>query len=141
VPPLAFALDEDVSHDLAVLLRLRGLNAKSAKELGRLRLTDSQVLLRAVEDRQTLITHNGKDFLLLHEALLTWGRRWEREIVRQTERELHLPRHAGIAIIPHGQPQHLAAILEEFAARSAGLLDDRLFIWSAIVGWEEMHAV
>jgi len=74
VPVLRFALDEDVAHRLAGLLRSQGWDVDSAKELGHLGLSDVHVLLRAAEDGQTLVTHNSNDFRMLHEVLVTW--RW-----------------------------------------------------------------
>ena len=65
---MRFVLDEDVSHALAGLLRSHGYDADSAKELGRLGLTDVQVLLRAADAGRTLVTKNNKDFRSLHEA-------------------------------------------------------------------------
>lgn len=65
---MRIALDEDVSHPLAGLMRSDGYDVDSAKELGRLGLRDVHVLLRAVESGQTLVTHNSDHFRALHEA-------------------------------------------------------------------------
>ena len=120
MPVLKFALDEDVPHSLASLLRSHGQDADSAKELGRLGLSDARVLLRTAVDQQTLVTHNNKDFRSLHEAWVTWGR------------------HAGILISPHMKERDLARILEEFE-ESAGWMSDRLFAWSPTRLWHELH--
>jgi predicted nuclease of predicted toxin-antitoxin system len=126
---LRFALDEDVSHHLASLLRAHGYDADSAKELGRLRLTDAQALLRAAENSQTFITHNDGDFKSLHEAWVTWRRRWSIEIEEAMTRPVHLSQHSGILIAPHGNVHDLARIIEQFAD-FAESMDDRLFNWT-----------
>jgi hypothetical protein len=133
-----FALDEDVSHPLASLLRLRGLDVDSAKELGRLRLTDTQVLLLAAQNNQTLITHNDKYFRALHEAWVTWRRRWSNELEQAIDRHVFFSQHAGILILPHRPIHDLARMLEEFEA-SAGSLENRLFAWNPRRQWHELH--
>ena len=135
---LRVVLDEDVSHRLARLLRSQGWDIDSAKELGRLRLTDVQVLLRAAEDGRTLITHNIKDFRSLHEAWVTWRGRWTAEIVQLTGSPVHLSQHAGILITPHLPDRDLARILEEFADSNVPLTD-RLFSWLPVLGWHELR--
>lgn len=137
---LRIVLDEDVSHRLARLLRSQGWDIDSAKELGRRRLTDVEVLLRAAEDGRTLVTHNIKDFPALHEAWVTWRRRWTAEVVQMTGSPVHLSQHSGILIAPHLGDHDLARILEEFA-RTNEPLADRLFVWSRGREWEEVHAL
>ena len=131
-------LDEDVSHRLARLLRAQGWDIDSAKELGRLRLTEVQVLLRAAEDGRTLVTHNIKDFRTLHEAWVTWRDRWAAEIMHLTGSSVHLSQHAGILIAPHLPDRDLARILEEFVQADEPMVD-RLFSWLRVSGWQEMR--
>ncbi len=133
---LRIVLDEDVSHRLARFLRSQGWDIDSAKELGRLRLTDVQVFLRAAEDERTLVTHNIKDFRALHEAWVTWRRRWSAEVVQLTGSSVHLSQHAGILITPHLPDRDLARILEEFADTDEPMTD-RLFSWLPARGWHE----
>lgn len=132
------ALDEDVSHRLAGLLRSQGWDADSAKELGRLGLSDTLVLLVAAEHRQTLVTHNENDFRTLHEAWVTMRRHWETEIERATGMPVSLSRHAGILIVPHLPERGLAGILEEFSS-TARAMDDRLFMWTRLRRWHEVR--
>jgi hypothetical protein len=134
MPP--YALDEDVAHDVAGLLRSMGYDADSAKELGRLGLSDVQVLVRAVEDGRTVVTANSKDFKALHEAWVTWRARWEAEVARDWGVAVTLSRHFGILIVPHLTVRELGTILIEFAD-SAGTVDDRLFAWTVAQGWHE----
>jgi hypothetical protein len=134
----SFVLDEDVTHHLASLLRSRGWNIDSAKEMGRLGITDVQVLLRAAEDGQTVITHNNRDFRALHEAWVTWRGRWAAEVRERTGIAVVLSRHAGILIVPPAPAYELAALIEAFA-ETAGPLADRLFSWTRSRGWHEIH--
>ena len=129
-----FALDEDVSHPLAGLLRSLGYDADSAKELGRLGLGDGLVLLAATDQRQTLITHNSKDFRLLHEAWFAWRRRWEGEAARAIGSPVALSGHAGILIVPQVSNAELAAILAPLAD-SGQAFADRLLSWTARDQW------
>lgn len=136
MPVLAFALDEDVPHGVASLLRSLGRSADSAKELGRLRLSDPQVLLLAATNGQTLVTRNSKDFPDLHEAWLTWRQHWADEVERMTGIRVALSRHAGILITPHLPIYDLTRILEELED-VPGSMDDRLLAWSEARGWHE----
>ena len=131
-------LDEDVSHRLAGFLRSQGWDIDSAKELGRIRLTDVQVLLRAAEDGRTLVTHNVKDFRTLHEAWVRWRGRWAAEVVQLTGSPVRLSQHAGILIAPHLPDRDLALILEEFTEADEPMVD-RLFSWLPVSGWQELR--
>jgi Domain of unknown function (DUF5615) len=140
VASLRFALDEGVSHPLASLLRSQGWDIDSAKELGRLGLRDVQVLLRAVAEGQTHITHNGNHFYALHEAWVTWRRSWSIEVERVTGMRILLPHHAGILIAPQIDVRDLVPILEEFGPDHESIAD-RLFVWSLGRQWQEVHVL
>lgn len=131
-----FALGEDVSHDLAALLRGRGWDINSAKDLGRLGLRDPLVLLRAAQAVQTLITHNQNDFRALHEAWLNWRGHWETEVHRRTSAPISLSGHAGILVVPQLPADDLALVLEA-GAGVAEPMADRLFRWTPARGWCE----
>ncbi len=135
---LRFALDEDVAHPLAGLLRSQGWDIDSAKELGRLRLSDVQALLRAAADGQTLITHNNNHFQALHEAWVAWRLRWSIEVEQATGVQVSLSQHAGILILPQIDVRELVPILEAFADDQASITD-RLFVWSRGRQWEELR--
>lgn len=137
---LRFALDEDVAHPLAGLLRFRGWDVDSAKEPGRLRLSDVQALLRAAADGQTLITHNNNHFQALHEAWVTWRWRWSIEVEQATGVQVSLSRHAGILILPQIDVRELVPILEEFE-HDRNSIADRLFAWSRGRRWQEVRVL
>jgi hypothetical protein len=131
------AQDEGVSHPLASLLRSSGYDADSAKELGRLSLADVQVLVQAVLSGQTIVTHDKSDFRMLHEAWITWRRRWTEEVVRATGLPIALSGHAGILIVPLLPNHALARIIEPFVDTHDSI-PDRLFAWSTAKGWHEL---
>ncbi len=131
-----FALDENVSRDVALVLRAEDHKIESAVELGRLRLSDVQVLVRAAESDQVLVTHNRRDFVALHEAWMTWRARWELEVERAVGAPVSLSHHGGIALVPGLSSRELAVALRQFDGLH-GALDDRLFEWSREQGWRE----
>ena len=135
---LRLALDENVAHRAASLLRSLGLDADSAKELARLGRSDVQVLLLAAEAGQTVVTHNSTDFVMLHEAWVLWRRRWSSEVEQDLGASLVLSRHAGILIVPHLASHDLAHILMQFMD-AAEAIADRLFAWSPARGWHELR--
>ena len=55
-------LDADVTVELAIQLRRRGIDAVSATESRRTRWSDADQLAYAVRERRTLFTHNRDDF-------------------------------------------------------------------------------
>lgn len=64
-------LDEDVLPGLARLLGVQGYDVVSAHEVGALRLSDEEQLLRASAEGRAILTFNYTDFLQL-------GREWFR---------------------------------------------------------------
>lgn len=135
---LRFALDEDVAHPLAGLLRSQGWDIDSATELNRLRLSDVQVILRAAAEGQTLLTHNRNHFEALHEAWVTWRWRWSIEAEQATGAQVSLSQHAGILILPQIDIRALVPILEEFGP-DRDPITDRLFVWSRRRAWQEVR--
>lgn len=100
----------------------------TTQQLGRARARDAEQLLIAAQQRRTFITHNGDDFVLLHEAWRIWSRSW---------RLAPLPLHAGILIIP--QSPHLgheqAAREVDKLVRAGSPLANELFTWRHARGW------
>jgi hypothetical protein len=85
----AFYLDHDVGHEVALLLRGAGHDATTAQQSGLRAATDDEHFLTAAEQARILVTHNGRDYLLLHRAWLRWSMAWR--VTRE---------HAGILLIP-----------------------------------------
>jgi predicted nuclease of predicted toxin-antitoxin system len=55
--------DEDVTNLIAKLLRERGFNAVSARDVGMLKKSDDEQLEYAVERKMTILVYNRDDFL------------------------------------------------------------------------------
>jgi len=55
-------LDEDVSVLVADLLRIRGFDAVTARDMGQLEKSDEEQLAHAVNQSRVLLTHNRADF-------------------------------------------------------------------------------
>lgn len=133
---LRLALDENVSHPLAGYLRSLGYDIDSATELARLQLRDPLVLAAAVDAGQTLITHNLRDFSLLHEDWHVLRRRWGREVMMQSGRQFAFSGHLGILVLPHVANTILAPAIMEIVDGGQPL-SDRFLVWSARKGWVE----
>lgn len=66
----ALFLDEDVSIDLSVTLAQHGHFVTTTRGERRLGVSDPHQLTFAADRNWTIVTHNGRDFRLLHEAWL-----------------------------------------------------------------------
>lgn len=63
-----FFVDENVAVELARELVRLGHDAVTTREAGRIGEPDDAQLTFAAQEQRTLITHNRKDFMLLHSA-------------------------------------------------------------------------
>jgi predicted nuclease of predicted toxin-antitoxin system len=61
-------LDEDVHVLVADLLKARGFDAITARDAGKLQISDEAQLAYAVSQKRTLVTHNRTDFEELIQA-------------------------------------------------------------------------
>lgn len=84
-------LDEDFSFDIAHRLQGHGHDVATVRDLGLAGASDGTHLLKAEQERRLLISHNGDDFYLLHDAWLRWF---------QAHAPPPVPRHAGVLIVP-----------------------------------------
>ncbi len=73
-PSPALYLDEDVSVVVAAILRARGFDVVTARDIGQLGLSDSEQLAYAAQAGRVLLTHNRVDFERLHREWLGSGR-------------------------------------------------------------------
>jgi hypothetical protein len=72
----AFYLDNDVSERLWHLLRIQGHQVFLTKDQHPTRVPDEHQLVTALDLKAHLVTHNYRDFVLLHRAWLLWTSRW-----------------------------------------------------------------
>jgi hypothetical protein len=119
-----FYLDEDISHAVVPFLQAAGHRAITTREIQREHSSDDDPVFHAWRNRWILVTHNGRDFALVHRTLHRWAATWEiRDI------------HAGILVIPHGSgPRAAAGFLDVFAA-SALPTANTLYAWQPIGEW------
>lgn len=73
---MRFYTDHNVALRVAVELRSFGHLVATARERGRERAGDDEQLLVATLYAEILLSHNEKDFVLLHDARLRWSRAW-----------------------------------------------------------------
>jgi predicted nuclease of predicted toxin-antitoxin system len=82
-----FLVDEDLSEEIANILRAKGIDAVHIRELGLTGAEDQEVLDEAARQKRCVITRNRNDFLML------------------TEFYFHEARpHHGVLIIPRSYP-------------------------------------
>lgn len=119
-------LDSDVPVRVAQLLRAAGHDAVTAAEQGRRRATDDEQLLAAAQQGRTVVSHNRKDFVLLHDAWRRWP--WAYGLT--------LPPHPGILIVNQLGDRAIAdAVLRVVAADPRAPLANSLYWWRASGGW------
>jgi hypothetical protein len=68
----AFHIDNDVPVAVAHELLARGHSAFTARDLGLMSAPDPVHLQHAARNNRILVTHNKRDFRLLHQAWTTW---------------------------------------------------------------------
>ncbi len=99
-PPPPIYLDEDVSVVVAAILRARGFEATTARDIRQLGRSDFGQLTFAAAIGCVLLTHNRVDFERLHQEWLQNGRP-----------------HKGIIIARRRPPAELAARVGQLLGR------------------------
>ena len=119
-------LENDVSLQVAPLLRRAGHHLTATRDL-RLNLSsDDSQLLTAVQNNWILITYNRDDFTMLHNAWLTWPAAFG----------LRLPSHSSILVPDHAPSGTQANVVAGFLTdTSAERLRNQLFWWHRHDGW------
>lgn len=84
---LKYYFDEDLSPQIAEILRKHKIDAVSAHETGMLQASDAEHLKKAASDARCLVTRNRNDFI---------------QLTVQFFNE-HLP-YKGVLIVPHSLP-------------------------------------
>lgn len=129
-----FYLDHNVSRRLVRLLREHDHDVITTAELGSERASDGLHLLSASSLDRVLVTHNERDFLMLHDAWLRWRRAWHVTAA-----------HAGIIVLPQVQqwnPMRSVGELEALAEpsdtpRIGSALRNQLWTWRPVEHWIE----
>jgi hypothetical protein len=127
-----FFLDEDISSELALLLRHSGHDVLTTDEAGLRSNPDPDQLLHAWSEQRVLVTHNSKHFFMLHLAWVGWPVAWATDPT---------PRHGGIAVIT--QPPRLshgeAATALDILGRSGIVITNDMVSWRASGEWVPMR--
>ena len=123
----AVYIDHDVSAQIATLLRNEGHDVLTTREWRLTRASDDEQLLFASQQRRGLITHNARDFVLLHNAWRRWSAAWQVTAI-----------HAGILVIPQWPrllPADAARELHHFLVSRSALANE-LHQWrTSARGW------
>ena len=98
--PAPLYLDEDVSVVVAAILRARGFDAVTTRDVGQLGRSDSEQLASVAEAGRVLLPHNRVDFESLHREWLEAGRL-----------------HTGIIVARRRSPRELAARVGQLLSR------------------------
>ncbi len=72
--PLKLYSDENVDVSVAVGLRRRGIDVVTARDRGKLGVSDEQHLTLATSEERLMVTHDIADFVKLHRESLAVGR-------------------------------------------------------------------
>jgi len=123
-----FALDENVSERTADLLDDLEHDVLTTRQNRSQGIDDARQLALAARAGQIFVTHNRRDFVLLHRAWRLWSHEWG--VAGRAN-------HAGSLLLP--QPPILAAdraadLLDRFG-RDRGVVTNRFFAWSLEGGW------
>ena len=123
----ALYIDHNVSRETSARLRQYGHAVLETRERGAVRAKDDEQLLIAASENWVLITHNRKDFELLHDAWRRWSTAWQ-----------VAPAHAGILLLPQEAPwtpEVLATEINRFLLSGIALTTE-LYRLKASGTWE-----
>lgn len=107
-------LDNDVPMALAPLLGMLGVPAVHTRAVGRQSASDDDQLLFATANGWAIVTHNERDYLLVHLAWERLAGHWD-----VTPR----PLHGGVIVVPQqsGTPQATARAIAALVRRSGSV--------------------
>ena len=104
---MKYYLDEDISPNIAILLRKHCIDCSSAHEMKKTQISDLEQLEFAAKERRCLVTRNRDDFIQLTVQFFN----------------SQLP-HYGVLIIPYSYPgdrfSQIAEALEEYTRLHPG---------------------
>ncbi|MCC7103946.1 MAG: DUF5615 family PIN-like protein [Chloroflexi bacterium] len=121
-----FYFDSDVSLTVARMLSDAGHDVTTARDLRLQAAADDLHLLTAVQSNRTLVSHNRRDVVLLHDAWLRWPRAFG----------LALPPHSGVLVLDQTMPAGLFEAIENLLGTVSGQRRaNELFWWRTHGGW------
>ena len=121
-------LDHNVSLKLPPLLEAAGHDVIAVRDVGLARATDDALLLSSVRTDRIFLTHNRRDFRLLHDAWITWPAAFG----------LTLPAHPGILILDASPSGILVGAVSSFLASiPPARLANAIFWWHRRDGWRK----
>jgi hypothetical protein len=121
----ALYLDNNVTVRAAPLLNASGHTVHTTARHNRRAADDHEQLLFAAENGWVFISHNWRDFRMLHGAWQLWSRAWG-----------VAPEHGGILVIEPSTEQKIAAVVNEFlAGHAANDVGNALWRHKTTTGW------
>ncbi len=119
-----FHIDNDVPVELAQALIARGHTAWTARDLYLTGASDPEHLQHAAFNNRILVTHNKRDFRLLHQAWTTW---------------FTLRPHAGILVIKQQVllAPEMAQAIDAFLTAGRAMAN-KAYEWKSGGRWEEL---
>ncbi len=117
--------DHNFARPAVEFLRGFGYDVVASREIAYERAFDDEQLIFAARHGRVLLTHNGDDFDLLHDAWRRWSLEWG---VQRS--------HAGILVLPQEWTHERKAREIDHFLRSGPALANQLFRWRIGTGWE-----
>ncbi|HET7034395.1 MAG TPA: DUF5615 family PIN-like protein [Thermomicrobiaceae bacterium] len=115
-------VDADVAPPFITLLRAHH-DIVTASERGLRTATDAEQLIAATDESRILVTHNGKDYVLLFHAWRGLAMRWG---------VLPVPEHAGVISVPQVSLMPFTDSLRHINALIDGTTPwNEVYVWSA----------
>jgi len=122
-----FYLDNDLANEYRFRIQDKGHDALLRRRYGQKRATDDQQLLTTAQPERILVTHNVKDFVLIHHAWRLWpaalGVPW--------------PDHPGILVVPQSTERSIARTVDDLdrLVRSGRRLANEMYQLTVTGGW------
>ena len=122
-----FYFDHGTADDVAAHLETEGHDVLTTLRHGRIRAPDDEQLLTAFQLGRILVTHNARDFVLVHHAWRLWP----------TALGIGWPAHPGILVIPQPPAITIARAADEIdkSVRSGRRIANELYHLAVPGGW------